>query len=325
MKKILIAGEAGQTTNYENALAAMQVHFVTSLQVKDVDEYDGLLLPGGGDVDPKLFGQLLIPETEIRQYSRWEQQLIRKGQEKLTPELDRIQLAILKAFCQYRKPVFGICKGMQLINIAFGGDMLRHLPTAVHHAYREKDQMHPARNEVNSFLYEVYGSDMLVNSAHHQGVGIPGRGIRYVQYAPDGVVEGLQHEFLPVYGVQWHPERLERDIKKLKKQELYTYGNNGVYTKDILDNDNIIINKLSNNKSKYCLLKEKNSTYLNICNNNNMLVVIPSVTGGYNNIKNNLTGGSIILLEDTSNIDIIIKYINSKGYTIVPLSKLLTE
>ncbi len=217
LKKILIAGEAGQTTNYENALAAMQVHFVTSLQVKDVDEYDGLLLPGGGDVDPKLFGQLLIPETEIRQYSRWEKQLIRKGQEKLTPELDRIQLAILKAFCQYRKPVFGICKGMQLINIAFGGDMLRHLPTAVHHAYREKDQMHPARNEVNSFLYEVYGSDMLVNSAHHQGVGIPGRGIRYVQYAPDGVVEGLQHEFLPVYGVQWHPERLERDVKKLKK------------------------------------------------------------------------------------------------------------
>ena len=90
LKKILIAGEAGQTTNYENALAAMQVHFVTSLQVKDVDEYDGLLLPGGGDVDPKLFGQLLIPETEIRQYSRWEQQLIRKGQEKLTPELDRV-------------------------------------------------------------------------------------------------------------------------------------------------------------------------------------------------------------------------------------------
>ena len=69
--------------------------------------------------------------------------------------------------------------------------MLRHLPTAVHHAYREKDQMHPARNEVNSFLYEVYGSDMLVNSAHHQGVGIPGRGIRYVQYAPEGVVEAL--------------------------------------------------------------------------------------------------------------------------------------
>ena len=56
-----------------------------------------------------------------------------------------------------------------------------------------------------------------------------------------------------------------------------------------------------------------------------MLVVIPSIIGGYNNIKNNLTGGSIILLEDTSNIDIIIKYINSKGYNIVPLSNLLEE
>lgn len=122
-----------------------------------------------------------------------------------------------------------------------------------------------------------------------------------------------------------HKDITNTNIKKLKKQELYTYGNNGVYTKEILDNDNIIINKLSNNKSKYCLLKEKNSTYLSICNNNNMLVVIPSIIGGYNNIKNNLTGGSIILLEDTSNIDIIIKYINSKGYTIVPLSKLLTE
>ena len=116
-----------------------------------------------------------------------------------------------------------------------------------------------------------------------------------------------------------------KNITKLKNKEIYTYGNNGVYTKEILDNDNIIINKLSNNKSKYCLLKEKNSTYLNICNNNNMLVVIPSIIGGYNNIKNNLTGGSIILLEDTSNIDIIIKYINSKGYNIVPLSNLLEE
>ena len=96
--------------------------------------------------------------------------------------------------------------------------------------------------------------------------------------------------------------------------------------KDILPSSSI-----SNNKDKYIVKGNSNNEvsliviYLNICNNNNMLVVIPSIIGGYNNIKNNLTGGSIILLEDTSNIDIIIKYINSKGYTIVPLSKLLTE
>ena len=86
LKKILIAGEAGQTANYENALAAMQVHFVTSLQVKDVDEYDGLLLPGGGDVDPELFGQAPYSgngDPAVQQIGS--SRLIRKGQEKLTP------------------------------------------------------------------------------------------------------------------------------------------------------------------------------------------------------------------------------------------------
>ena len=114
-------------------------------------------------------------------------------------------------------------------------------------------------------------------------------------------------------------------IKKLKDKEIYPYGNNGEYTKEILDNDNTLINRLSNNKSKYCLLKEKNNEYLDLCTKNNMMVVIPSEIGGYTNIKKSLTSGSIILLEDISNIDIIIKYINSKGYSIVPLSKLLIE
>ena len=115
------------------------------------------------------------------------------------------------------------------------------------------------------------------------------------------------------------------NIKKLKEKEIYTYGNNGVYNDTILENDNTLINRISNNTSSYCLLKEKNINYLNICNNNNMMVIIPTLVGDYLNIKNNLTNGSIILLEDITNIDIIIKYITSKGYNIVPLSKLLEE
>lgn len=209
MKKILIAGEASQTKNYENALAALQVHFVTSLDVVSVEEYGGLLLPGGGDVDPKLFGQLPLDIGEEKDYTREELLMIRNGIVNGNPWLDRIQLAILKAFRTSRKPVLGICKGMQLINISFGGDMIQHLDTALTHAYLGKDQYHEAQNEKASFLHELYGERMLVNSAHHQGVGAPGRGIRYIQYAADGVVEGLQHEFLPVYGVQWHPERIE--------------------------------------------------------------------------------------------------------------------
>lgn len=115
------------------------------------------------------------------------------------------------------------------------------------------------------------------------------------------------------------------NIKKLDKVSIYTYGNNGIYTEEILSNDNIIINRLKNNKSIYCLSKEKDSDILNICNKKGMYVVIPSIIGNYIDIKNNLSNGSIIFLNDISNLDIIIKYITSKGYKIVPLEELLIE
>lgn len=190
MKRVLIAGEAGKTENYERAMQSLGIVPETSLHVPDPLLYSGLILPGGGDIDPKLFGQ--IPA----------------GTRFFDPELDRIQLSILKAFVLDRKPVLGICKGMQLINIYFGGDMFQHLRTSESHEYVEKDQVHGAIAEKGSFLERLYGSVFAVNSAHHQGVDAPGRGIHYVQDAEDGVVEGLEHAYLPVIGVQWHPERL---------------------------------------------------------------------------------------------------------------------
>lgn len=69
----------------------------------------------------------------------------------------------------------------------------------------------------------------------------------------------------------------------------------------------------------------ENNDTLSICNKKKMYVVIPSIVGDYLDIKNNLTNGSIILLNDMNNLDIIVKYINSKGYMIVPLEELLTE
>ena len=190
MKNILIAGEAEKTSNYERALRHMGVSFKTFLHVPDISLYDGLLLPGGGDIDPRLFGQLPA------------------GTRAFDPKLDRIQLGILDAFVKERKPVLGICKGMQLINIYFGGDMIQHLPSAKAHEYTEEDQLHETAALKGSFLEVLYGERFVVNSAHHQGVGAPGRGISYVQSATDGVVEGLAHGSFPVYGVQWHPERL---------------------------------------------------------------------------------------------------------------------
>ncbi len=190
MKRILIAGEKDKTTNYETAMRGLGVSVCTSLHVPDICCYDGLILPGGGDIDPKLFGQL------------------NRGTRNFDPALDRLQLAILQAFVLDKKPVLGICKGMQLINIYFGGDMIQHLETSSSHEYMGKDQVHETTARKGSFLEKLYGNCFVVNSAHHQGVDSPGRGIEYIQFADDGVVEGLQHKYLPVFGVQWHPERL---------------------------------------------------------------------------------------------------------------------
>lgn len=122
-----------------------------------------------------------------------------------------------------------------------------------------------------------------------------------------------------------HMDITNSNIKLLKDREIYTYGNNGVYNKKILTNDNTLINRLSNNKSNYCLVKEKNDSILKLCSENGMYTVIPSIYGDYYSIRNNLSNGSIILLNNINNIDVIVKYIESKGYEIVGLNKLLSE
>ena len=115
------------------------------------------------------------------------------------------------------------------------------------------------------------------------------------------------------------------NLNKIKSKDIYSYGNKGVYNNELLLSDNTLIKRKNNKVPLYCLSKEKNEDTLNICNNNDMYVVIPNVVGDLLNIKKSLSKGSIILLEDLNNINLIIRYINSKGYQIVPLSTLLKE
>jgi len=193
LKKILIAGLPELTKNYEKAFLSLKAHPVVSLHMPCPDEYDALLLPGGADIDPIFFGQ------------------INEGSRLINTQLDRVQLQILKAFIPQRKPILGICKGMQLINVFFGGDIIQHLSCYKAHEYLEdldKDQSHITHARPDSLLAELYGTTFHVNSAHHQGCGMPGRKIVYTQFAEDGVVEGLAHANLPIHGVQWHPERM---------------------------------------------------------------------------------------------------------------------
>lgn len=187
--KILIAGMPEHTRNYAKALSLCHIPFDIRLCPEDLSSYGKLLLPGGGDLHPSWFGQ-----TD-------------QGSDPADRALDRAQLALLDAFFRSGRPILGICRGMQLLNVYFGGDLIQDLPTAGRHRFQKADQVHPVTCLPGSLLYGFYGSTCRVNSAHHQGCGRIGAGLTVTQTAPDQVVEALEHRTRPVLGVQWHPER----------------------------------------------------------------------------------------------------------------------
>lgn len=116
-------------------------------------------------------------------------------------------------------------------------------------------------------------------------------------------------------------------IKKYNSNNIYSYDDKYVYDTLVISNN--IIERISNNKPKYCLTKIKDKDNLNICSYSNMFTIIPSIIGSYNDIKSNLSNGSIILLDSNINsvneLSYIIDFINSKGYSIVGLDELLNE
>lgn len=189
--KIAIVGRSKDTANYEKALQEMGVPFAVTMDSDSgsLSGFHGLLLPGGGDITPAFFGQQ------------------NHGSKNIDTELDIKQLQALELFVKWEKPVLGICKGMQLINVFFGGDILQHIPEAPNHAWDGNDKIHPTSIQPGSFLAGIYGTHIITNSAHHQSIGQPGRKLYIIQRADDGVPEGIAHMTLPILGVQWHPER----------------------------------------------------------------------------------------------------------------------
>jgi putative glutamine amidotransferase len=159
-----------------------------------LDRIDALVLQGGGDVHPEYYGQKLHPATNTLDRRR-----------------DEFELALLERARERAMPVLGICRGIQLVNVAFGGTLVQHLPdvTEVAHDVTERwdATVHSVRLAEGSRLRQLVGEDEIeVNSVHHQAVAEIGRGLRPVAWADDGVVEALEHEAEPILAVQWHPE-----------------------------------------------------------------------------------------------------------------------
>ncbi|MCM1045778.1 MAG: gamma-glutamyl-gamma-aminobutyrate hydrolase family protein [Candidatus Gastranaerophilales bacterium] len=190
--KIAILGRKTLTANYEKFFGKKPFLAFTTLNPEELDACDALVLPGGGDITPAFFGENNTASANI------------------DTELDILQLAAVERCLKKGRPILGICKGMQIINVALGGTIVQDLATANLHRYIERDQYHSTILLEGTCLYERCGRTAFVNSAHHQGLGRLGDGLLPIQWCTDdGCVEAVIHESLPVLGLQWHPERLD--------------------------------------------------------------------------------------------------------------------
>jgi putative glutamine amidotransferase len=162
---------------------------------------DGLVLTGGGDVEPGRFGEAAHVATML-----------------VSAERDTLELELVDRALRDEVPLFGICRGLQVLNVALGGSLHQHIPDAVGgavaHAQSEPRHVptHPVKVLAEGTrLGRIVGvPELAVNSFHHQAVKTPGRGLREVAWAPDQVIEALEHEDQRrfVLAVQWHPEDL---------------------------------------------------------------------------------------------------------------------
>lgn len=163
-------------------------------------ELSGLLLTGGGDVDPARFGEAPHPTLY-----------------EVAPSRDTLEASAVHIALERRLPILAVCRGIQVLNVALGGTLFQDVGTdpgtQLQHSQPEPrdEPTHKVKVEPRSRLAQVLGTDEIeVNSMHHQAVKALGRGLTAVAWAPDHIIEGVEgadpSRF--VLGVQWHPEEL---------------------------------------------------------------------------------------------------------------------
>ncbi len=159
-------------------------------------DLDGFIFTGGDDVDPASYGEEKLPECG-----------------EIEPERDAFELALLEQVTKLKKPVFGICRGIQIMNTFLGGSLWQDQPSQLgkteHCTKDEQGHTHHPVKLVPGFLKELLGEDeIMTNSYHHQSVKAPGKGVSCVAYSDGGdIVEAIDVPELPFFrGVQWHPE-----------------------------------------------------------------------------------------------------------------------
>ena len=186
------------------AAGAITIAIPLSERLEFVDRYcemvDGLFFVGGDDVHPDLYGEALDPLCHPQM-----------------PRRDHFEVALIKAAYRKRKPILGICRGSQIMNVAFGGSLHQDLSyrkgAGNHSQVGELDfsTRHVVKVVPDTLLHRLTGkTDFETNTAHHQGVNKLGNGLIVSAESADGVIEAIEGEGFTL-GVQWHPEAWGRD------------------------------------------------------------------------------------------------------------------
>lgn len=205
-------------TYIEALLGAGALPVIVPLGLSEADRralvarLDGLLLPGGGDVDPAEYGDTPHPKLA----------------DDVDPLRDAIEIGLARDAVATGLPLLAVCRGIQVLNVALGGTLIQDIPSevsgAIRHSFRLSEAprehlAHPVQIAEGSRLAEALGAPIVrVNSRHHQAIRAVAAGLEIVGRAPDGVIEGVElpgHPYL--LGVQWHPENLQAlpEMKRL--------------------------------------------------------------------------------------------------------------
>lgn len=163
------------------------------------ERLDGLIIAGGEDVDPRRYGQVPGPHTPI-----------------VDPQRDEVELAMLESAIARGIPVLGVCRGQQLINVAYGGTLIQHLEPGAGEShmgtpYPRSHRVHEVSLSPGTVAHTLYGSSAQVNTFHHQAVDRLGDGLVVSGRAPDGIIEAIEVPGAPIIAVQWHPECFSDD------------------------------------------------------------------------------------------------------------------
>ncbi|MGH7765628.1 MAG: gamma-glutamyl-gamma-aminobutyrate hydrolase family protein [Candidatus Dormibacteraceae bacterium] len=182
---------------YRRAVVAAGAEAVDVLPgTEELPEVDGLLLPGGWDVDPSFYGEK--PDDKVGPTDK---------------ELDSTELELFRQARERALPILGICRGQQVINVAMGGSLIQHLEEHDARAIGRRHLAHTIEVEPDSELSHAAGEDTIqVNSLHHQAIKKLGSGLHQSARGEDGTVEGVESDDGLIVAVQCHPEELTTDL-----------------------------------------------------------------------------------------------------------------